>query len=99
MYHYKNKSGISYGSEKLSTVRNNLTISTTTVEKYVDPSITPAPTPDTTRAPKPTKAPVPTVNPDATVVPTKAPVEVTKGIALEAETAANGKVSNSSKSR
>ena len=66
------KSGISYGSEKLSTVRNNLTISTTTVEKYVDPSITPAPTPVTTRAPKPTKAPVPTVDPDATVVPTKA---------------------------
>ena len=86
------KSGISYGSEKLSTVRNNLTISTTTVEKYVDPSITPAPTPVTTRAPKPTKAPVPTVDPDATVVPTKAPVEVTKGISLEAETAANGKV-------
>ena len=86
------KSGISYGSEKLSTVRNNLTISTTTVEKYVDPSITPAPTPVTTRVPKPTKAPVPTVDPDATVVPTKAPVEVTKGISLEAETAANGKV-------
>ena len=89
------KSGISYGSEKLSTVRKNLPISTTTVEKYVDPSITPTPTPlepTTTRAPKPTKAPVATEDPSATVVPTKAPVEVTKGISLEAETAANGKV-------
>ena len=88
----QDKSQIGVDTDILSTLRKNLPISTTTVEKYVDPSITPAPTPVTTRVPKPTKAPVPTVDPDATVVPTKAPVEVTKGISLEAETAANGKV-------
>ena len=89
----QDKSQIGVDTDILSTLRKNLPISTTTVEKYVDPSITPTPTPlepTTTRAPKPTKAPVATEDPSATVVPTKAPVEVTKGIALETESVANG---------